>query len=1569
MATPEGDDAERISVTLTGEGEAPYVRWFDSNEMRFRVDNELDLEPGVYDIIVENANGESTRGQTALGVVARPQISALNPSFLCLESGARIVEVRGDGFIVDGESPTIEVGGQTYTPTLEEDCRELAPIFGGATVCQSLTFELPQGAHMPGVEDVVVTNPAPAACSSDVDEDASRLRVVPPPVLDQITEELACVEQGSRSFTLSGSGFIATDAEGPAVRIAGQSYSAAVDGCETVDTFDDAFESCTTLSITVDEVDIPAGVHDVVVDNPSPAGCSSSEAVELTVTPAPTIDSATPRVLCSAQLTNEIVLEGSDFIVVDGVTPVLEVGSESFMTDASNCSDLSSVTRSSVESCETLTASIPAGTLDDGVQTLTVTNPDPAGCSSESSVTVTFTPPPTVTSIVEDFTCVETQTTTASIEGSGYLTVDGTEPTVTIGPDTFTVLDVSGCMSLAQTEGVETCTTIEVELPQGSLSADVHDVVVTNPAPAACQSEEPIELEVVPAPTVTAATPGLFCNDSGDTELAVTGTGFFVVDQTAPTVLIDGQVFASTGEPTACTATTRADVEACTELRVTIPETSLPSGPADIEVVNPEPVACTSPNSTEVQVAGPPNIMSSTPQSICSGAAFDGAVTLTGQGFFKVDGAEPTVVIDGTTVAATTQSCTNVHDANATIESCTELAFVVPVASRNGDVTIDVTNPAPADCGGASTFVLSLKTSPEIDTVTPLRICETGGSIQIDGQNFDPGMTVSLGFADATMVTVNAAGTQATAEFANGVPFGLSELRVENPDSCFAVHDEEVRSILGPQAFFVDPPVLYDGISTQVTIFLTGLFGGSVTDVELIDSMGNTTALSNVSFDSNRPNRVQAIVPAGTLDPGVDREAFGIRLTDDIDCSQDAADLVEIVSELTVSVEAIDPPFGWTQDNTAVSIFSAETPPAGEVQFEATPRVYLNPTTAGQGDIATEVESVEFISATELAGIVTAGLPADPVTGTTAYDVIVINPDGSIGLLPAGYESTTEPPPLIDTVSPGSWETNDANFAFVIEGSDFRMPTVEVTCLDTNGVETSVAATVTANTDSQIDATVNTNNFSHLSVCEIRVTNTDQGTYADFAPITVTNPAGNFVSFIEGLDLNETRRNHVMSSGTPTRTARFIYAMGGIDDTGTLIDSIEATGLNRFGRPTEWITLRSELPVALRGAGSTRIGDFIYVAGGHDGTEARDEVWRARVLDPLDSPDITNVEFDLDVEMVTPGIDPGVYYYSVSAVMEDTDTQNPGGETLASERQPVRIPFGGITLTLSWNTFPDAKEYRVFRSPVADAAAGEEELIAVVPVGTTSFVDDGTVATTGEAPLMLGELGAWHSVATLPTARSETSVVSAQDPVDADTWHLYAIGGNDDAGTVLSSTDYVSVTVDAASGDQTAGVATTATAALPTERAEHRAVVGTQNNASRLSGSVIYVLAGKTATTITRNVDYTTVAAGGDIASWTGTNNIQRQRAGYAAAVANNVVVTACGQNGAPSATADKQDISDTNPPELGTSSALGNTGDLGDRYLLGSVAFGGYLYVTGGETSAQTSTETTAFSILGGTP
>jgi hypothetical protein len=532
-----------------------------------------------------------------------------------------------------------------------------------------------------------------------------------------------------------------------------------------------------------------------------------------------------------------------------------------------------------------------------------------------------------------------------------------------------------------------------------------------------------------------------------------------------------------------------------------------------------------------------------------------------------------------------------------------------------------------------------------------------------------------------------------------------------------------------------------------------------------------------------------------------------------------------------------------------------------------------------------------------------------------------------------------------------------------------------------------------------VQITVNTDGLDHLDACYMRLTNPD-GTFDEYAPITVTNPAGNFVSFQEGTEFSTARRGPTMFSGVPSRATRYLYVVGG--DAGDLTDlhsSGEFARVNRFGAPQSWQYLPYDLPTGRSLANGVRIDDFVYLVGGHDGDDVTDEVLRAQVLDPLDSPTIIDLELDLEQFTGRPdspdddngddngdeGLDAGTYYYRVSAVYGDDDPANPTGESLASEAQPVSLPVDGVELTISWippeDINHDISHYRVYRNLQPDDPYGDEALIyETTDAWETSFTDDGTLTPiAGTNPLPTGSLGMWHQVATLNFPRMVAGITVAQNPSDPDEYFIYAIGGEDDEGDFRADYEFVSVDVmgprdqdvyDAIIGQDDDGD----DMLLPAPRAEHQAVTAYEGNANSLVGEAphVFVLAGQAEGESDTNTYTAAVGDDGYLEQWSSvTSIIGGTKAGHAGAAINNNVATAGGQGGQPSTQAYHTDITcgaTCPPPGLAPWTSLSNV-NMEPRVWMGSVTFRGFWYLAGGLTDGDVTTNTVDYSVAGGAP
>jgi hypothetical protein len=661
---------------------------------------------------------------------------------------------------------------------------------------------------------------------------------------------------------------------------------------------------------------------------------------------------------------------------------------------------------------------------------------------------------------------------------------------------------------------------------------------------------------------------------------------------------------------------------------------------------------------------------------------------------------------------------------------------------------------------------------------------------------------------------------------------------------------------------------------------------------------------------------------------------------------------------VTLALGAVSPAQGWTGSADPVSITAASG-----ATFSPVPRVYLNPSSGSSSSTAAALGAVALVDATDLTALVPAGLPVG------AYDVIVVSPDGRVGVLAGAYEVLQDPPPAIASLSPGALP-NGATQAFTILGTNFRSPTVTLSCADASGAATTApAVTVAASTATSISASVSASGTT-AAECAVTVTNAD-GSSGTYAALVFTNPSQNLYAPIAGPALATARRAPVALGGDATATARFLHVVGGDDGAGNAYDTVESAPLSLLGAPGAYATQRTRLVNARAFAGGALVGRYLYVAGGSNGGTALATVERAAVLDPADRGQLANVVLALDR---AGGVGPGLWYYRVAAVLDGTDPVNPGGENLPSDPFPVQLPAltgAKLDVVLSWTAVPHAARYRVYRSPAAGAAVGAEQVIAEVSAPATTFTDTGvSTPISTDSPLPVGSLGAWTVLpAHLSTPREGPGVAWAADPSDPTKAYLYVAGGRNDASTALASIELLTITI-AADGTQTVAPSfTAATSSLSQARWQLGAAPATAALSPRIPGGAtyLYALSGLTAAgTVVPSVEAALVQAGGQLTPFS--SQAQLHRAGYGAAVAGDFVFAFGGLQGAPDTGIDSAEICGTGVSGCAglTAPALLNWNAEGiamspARVLPGTTLSGAFIYVVGGESAVGTPPTLTA--------
>jgi hypothetical protein len=1192
------------------------------------------------------------------------------------------------------------------------------------------------------------------------------------------------------------------------------------------------------------------------------------------------------------------------------------------------------------------------------------------GCSHELSG-----PTPSVQSLEPSLVCTEQLTTPVIVHGDGLSPM--AENALTKSP--LLALPQIGLVRTKDLAGAAT-TDAAVPIPDDPLHTDSshlhwtsqqsmtmtidpglklapggYDVDVTNPNGQSVLAKN--ALGAIPPPELDKVAPDLFCTADGSTMLTLTGKYFLHVGTTMPTVKIGTKTY-TVDSTTMCGPAPGplAGAELCTEAHVTIPKDDLAPKEYSVVLTNPAPAGCSSTQMVTVAVVPPPEIDKAAPNPVCNAQGLS-TIVFTGSGFLTVGDTRPTVAIDGTPATVSAASgCTPVAGTTLTAQECTSITVTVPKGTlTTGDHVVTVQNPAPAACVTEKAFTLTVEPPPTVTSVVPQVICTGGAELVVTGTDFSADPLVKVG--GVTAVTSSSNATTIHATLGSGLAPGTYDLVVDDQDGCTATLPQAVTVTPGPSVYFIDPPTIWSGISVLATIYVSGLTVAP-TEVDIRPAGGGTPTKLDSSFSPDRPNRILATVPSGLAAGDYDV----IVVTGS--CSATLPSGLHVTDTTTVAIADIVPPFAWTSAATAVTIDGPQMPPMGDVAFQQTPRVYLTLHGGGKGTVATPLTAVVYESSMRLTAIV-------PKLPPGSYDLIVVNPDRSVGVLENMFLVTPvdAPPPVISTLTPGS-VIDMPGQAVEIDGESFVSPTVTAKCKDDSGTTTDLTATVGTSSSTTIAATFDMSALTS-AVCVVRVTNSDT-TYDEFSALGVTNPAQNLPATVSDRSMATARRGLVAAAGRVTRQARYLYAIGGDDGTdGGLLSSIEVAPVSLFGVLDDFFALPTGLPAGRSLAGGVIVGRFVYLVGGREGSAATDSVLRAELLDPAAAPTVN----DLDLEPGNgTGLDPGLFYYRVSAVV--STPSNPGGETLASDPLGVIVPPvpGKVQATITWLAVGGATQYRIYRTPTPDQLVDTVQLVGTVDGGTTKFTDKGAAVMAG-TPLPEGALGAWHEVGPLPTARAGAGVAFAATATGG---FLYAIGGA--AGATVDTYSYAAVTI-AQDGSQTVGTFSNDAPLLASARWQIGAVALDHTRAAFIPDGQTWVYAAGgfadvARTSVASDVTAAQVGADGTLGPVYEVNAMSPGIAGYGFAGANDFLFAFGGASsggGAAGAGTKSSRLCDPDPqskdhchnssvpqpPQIVNWNSIGFQLQQA-RYLPGSTLESAFIFLVGGASDGAAATTTT---------
>lgn len=594
------------------------------------------------------------------------------------------------------------------------------------------------------------------------------------------------------------------------------------------------------------------------------APCLSVACQPVLDSPTPSVSSVDPPLVCNEQLSSVVTVRG------DGLSPVV---TDTLGDPTLELPDLSLVHAGTIDGGAATGAIVdldegPSGVvqwLDDATMTFEVTpelglgeaiwdvvvrNPD--GQTATQARGFASIAAPTIDALVPEAICVDAGDRALTIEGTGFLVYDGATPTVFIDGDAYAAAFTLGCVELAAVPAAQLCTSLEITVPGDTYAVGGHEVIVENPAPAACRTSAAATLTITEPPTIEAVEPDDVC-DTGGT-VTITGTGF----REGATAAI-GDVQATS-------------VTVVSETRIDATFTALPSGLQSVTVANAD--GCDAQADAMIEVVPAPLLFWVDPPVVYSEVAVAATVYLTG-----VTGTITDVTLVAADGAETTLSFT--WDAS----EADELVATIPAGLAEGtyDLRVVQDGTCPATLIGA--VYVEADVGVAIEAVEPAWAW-TGDTTAVSVHATDPAPSGLVQFADVPRVYLNptsGAGTAtglASVSYADAtllravVPAGLDvgtyDVLVINPDGAvgFLAAGLEVTAEPPPTIDAISPASVPSGGDQALTIRGAD-FRAPTVSFECVDPGTGATTGASGTVTASTATAIDALLPTDTTGNGV----------------------------------------------------------------------------------------------------------------------------------------------------------------------------------------------------------------------------------------------------------------------------------------------------------------------------------------------------------------------------------------------------------------------------------------------------------------------------------------------------------------------------------------------------------------------------------------------------------------------------------------------------------------------------------------------------------------------------
>ena len=1343
---------------------------------------------GLFTVRIENpAPILGSDAQTVSGkiqVVAKPQLFSINSALVCSHQNARTLDVSGVGLAsLDDVHTSLTIDGAEVTLLSRSQCTSRNTTNRDSNVrvstCARYTIQVKQLSPAPAAlyPKVATTHPG---STGGYWQSTELLLFYPAPVSTKIAYPVVCADnQDQQTITITGAKLLVIDAAKPTVTIDGVAKSATdvqVSNCVQVPGVPRlSVQECTTLVVSVSsKTTIPVKTRSVSVTNPTEAaGCTATKVLEFRVVGKPEIQKIDQVFMCRAGGALPLEVQGVNFVMLNGRMPTFQVdGKEAAVKAASSCTSIP-IDGHALALCSTIIVEIlkndakeiSVPLLSASSQQNQCTAPACNECRSlVSKGLLTFTTPPSIAAFFPAV-CATVDRQDFALSGANLLFVNNKPPQIKVGGVERAVKTKGSCATIGtKSQNALMCKEATLQLDNVINGFTTGQAVsITNQDGCSVRSAQKV-LKDTRAPRVDNWSPQVLCSDLNGQTLDL--NGFF------PRVSgINSVVFLS-GKLAKIKATSSCSSDDCGFIKV-----ETPSGMAFGNIKINVKAACEADTIQEVKVLPTPSISSTTPDAICETKKKD--VTFTGK--YMIPSVK--VTLNGKVWVADTSNCALENS----IEVCKTLKFTVDVMQlKPGFVTAELDN-GNAACKGTFKKLEIIK-EPVITSVTEHYCYDTGGDVTVKGNYFRNGETTvwlvggGKEYKMSTMKSVKA--SELVANFkAEYLPAGVYTVKVQNGPDCVRYGAGTIKLRVHPKLFalFVDPLIVYNGIRTDVAIFTSGLLSQAKA-IEFTHANKKS-----VKFDKTNSNYVRAPIPLynrirAVLPAKLDAGNWKLSVTSEIGCKASLDAAATVTSVNSIVIDSVDPQHFWTTTGGALSIFSSKNPGSGKVNFVSLPTVYITPSNTDAKTSGVALTSVALLSAT----LITAAVPAGLEPGT--YDVVIVDMANKVaGVKQKAVVVTANQPPVVHRITPGS-VVQSSTTKIAIQGEAFDTKSIKLTFTCTVPGSSSVKAYdftngITFKSSARIEANIG-GSVTQFSVCVVTVQNGD-GSKFDYSAVTSVNSARKLAAPAKSATkMLEARRGHGLVGAQVTTALSYLWVIGG--DSGQVSNAkktVEAASISKFGELSVFTKQRNELPQPITFGVCTRIGDFIYVAGGHTGSAFSNKVYRANILSPRHT---VALDVTINVGLVATAwpLKGGFYFYRVSAVFGNSDGANPGGESLPGDYLSIRFPksVANLAALITWKAVPGAAKYRLYRTKAANDKASELQLLAEVPApadatATVSYNDLGAAPVSTATPLPDGSLGTWSVVGTLPAGTVGASSAVVHVGQSGNVYHLFVMGG------------------------------------------------------------------------------------------------------------------------------------------------------------------------------------------------